>query len=34
VIAHNAGGAFKLTTGSRVEHEALSPRQIVALAVK
>ena len=33
VIVHGAGDAFHVT-GIRVEREALTPRQIVALAVK
>jgi hypothetical protein len=34
VIVHGAGDAFRLTGGPRVERETLTPRQIVALAVK
>jgi uncharacterized UPF0146 family protein len=34
VIVHGAGDAFHVTAGPRVEREALTPRQVVALAVK
>jgi hypothetical protein len=33
VIVHGAGDAFRVT-GIRVERQVLTPRQIVALAVK